>query len=92
MFFKSIDDANRLRSQVSECFERAALPQTIKEVRLVLVDGIITGCCALQHSTMCFVHCVFSSLCVFHHVYPGAAEVAVFCCGGWRPHWCRGCC
>ncbi len=32
MFFKSIDDANRLRSQVSECFERAALPMTSEEV------------------------------------------------------------
>lgn len=32
-FFKSIDDANRLRRQVSECFERAALPQTSQQVR-----------------------------------------------------------
>ena len=27
-FFKSIDDAASLRRHVSECFERAALPQT----------------------------------------------------------------
>ena len=31
-FFKSIDDANRLRRQVSECFERAALPQASQQV------------------------------------------------------------
>ena len=31
-FFKSIDDANRLRRQVSECFERAALPQSSQQV------------------------------------------------------------
>ena len=31
-FFKSIDDANRLRRQVSECFERASLPQASQEV------------------------------------------------------------
>ncbi len=32
-FFKSITDANKLRRQVSECFERAALPNTSQEVR-----------------------------------------------------------
>ena len=32
-FFKSITDANKLRRQVSECFERAALPNTSHEVR-----------------------------------------------------------
>lgn len=32
-FFKSIGDANRLRWQLSECFERAALPYTPEEVR-----------------------------------------------------------
>ncbi len=26
-FFKSITDANKLRRQVSECFERASLPE-----------------------------------------------------------------
>lgn len=31
-FFKSITDANKLRRQVSECFERAALPNTSDEV------------------------------------------------------------
>lgn len=31
-FFKSITDANKLRRQVSECFERAALPNTSQEV------------------------------------------------------------
>jgi NADH:ubiquinone reductase (non-electrogenic) len=33
-FFKSIGDANKLRRQLSECFERAALPYTPPEVRL----------------------------------------------------------
>ena len=32
-FFKSIGDANRLRRQISECFERAALPYTPEDVR-----------------------------------------------------------
>jgi NADH:ubiquinone reductase (non-electrogenic) len=27
-YFKSIEDANKLRSRVSECFERASLPGT----------------------------------------------------------------
>lgn len=31
-FFKNIEDANRLRRRVSECFERASLPQTTEEV------------------------------------------------------------
>lgn len=31
-FFKSITDANKLRRQVSECFERAALPNTSDKV------------------------------------------------------------
>lgn len=34
IFFKSIEDANRLRRQVSECFERAALPHSsVKVIR-----------------------------------------------------------
>jgi hypothetical protein len=32
LFFKGIDDANKLRSQLSECFERSALPYTPVEV------------------------------------------------------------
>ena len=31
-FFKSIEDASKLRRQVSECFERASLPATSPEV------------------------------------------------------------
>ncbi len=31
-YFKSIEDAGRLRARVSECFERAALPATPEEV------------------------------------------------------------
>lgn len=32
IFFKSIEDANRLRRQVSECFERASLPHSSQQV------------------------------------------------------------
>ena len=32
MFFKTVEDAARLRLRISECFERAALPQTTPEV------------------------------------------------------------
>ena len=32
-FFKNIEDASRLRAQVSECFERASLPYTPEDVR-----------------------------------------------------------
>lgn len=44
-FFKSITDANKLRRQVSECFERAALPNTSDEVTLrpVLQCLIVTS-------------------------------------------------
>ena len=31
-FFRSITNANELRRRVSECFERAALPQCTREV------------------------------------------------------------
>lgn len=43
MFFKSIDDANRLRGQVSECFERASLPQTTVEERERLLSFVVVG-------------------------------------------------
>ena len=33
MPFKTVEDAARLRLRISECFERAALPQTTPEVR-----------------------------------------------------------
>ena len=33
MFFKTVEDAARLRLRISECFERAALPQTSPEAR-----------------------------------------------------------
>lgn len=49
MFFKSIDDANRLRSQVSECFERAALPSTTEEVP-------VQPCCARTQRVV--AHCI----------------------------------
>ena len=32
-FFKTVEDAHRLRRHVAECFERASLPQTMQEVR-----------------------------------------------------------
>lgn len=43
MFFKSIDDANKLRQRVSECFERAALPQTPEEERKRLLSFVVCG-------------------------------------------------
>jgi NADH:ubiquinone reductase (non-electrogenic) len=42
-FFKSVEDAARLRLRVSECFERAALPQTTKEERQKLLSFVIVG-------------------------------------------------
>ena len=40
-FFKSITDANKLRRQVSECFERAALPNTSDKVMIITMMKII---------------------------------------------------
>ncbi|KAL3146637.1 tubulin alpha 1 [Trebouxia sp. C0010 RCD-2024] len=42
-FFKSITDANKLRRQVSECFERAALPNTSDEEKKQLLSFLIVG-------------------------------------------------
>lgn len=42
-FFKSIEDAARLRRHVSECFERAALPQTLPEERKRLLSFVVCG-------------------------------------------------
>ncbi len=42
-FFKTVEDASRLRLRVSECFERAALPQTTKEERQKLLSFVIAG-------------------------------------------------
>lgn len=42
-FFKSVEDASKLRLRVSECFERAALPQTTKEERQKLLSFVIVG-------------------------------------------------
>ena len=47
-FFKSITDASKLRRQVSECFERAALPNTSDKVWYHL--PIYAG-----RQTLCFV-------------------------------------
>lgn len=46
-FFKSAEDAALLRRQVSQCFERASLPQTPPEVRFPLV--LQHDCCVTQH-------------------------------------------
>ena len=43
MFFKSVEDAAKLRLRVSECFERAALPQTTSEERRQLLSFVIVG-------------------------------------------------
>lgn len=42
-FFKSIDDAASLRRHVSECFERAALPQTPPEEKDKLLSFVVCG-------------------------------------------------
>lgn len=42
-FFKTVEDASRLRLRVSECFERAALPATSKEERQKLLSFVIVG-------------------------------------------------
>eukprot|EP00798_Chlamydomonas_sp_ICE-L_P004949 gene4949-34725_t len=42
-YFKSIEDANKLRSRLSECFERASLPDTSEEIRVVeLMDHVLS--------------------------------------------------
>jgi len=43
MPFRGIRDATRLRRQVSECFERAALPMTPPEERKKLLSFVIVG-------------------------------------------------
>ncbi|KAL4428590.1 hypothetical protein ABPG77_008902 [Micractinium sp. CCAP 211/92] len=43
MFFKTVEDAARLRLRISECFERAALPQTTAEERKKLLSFVIVG-------------------------------------------------
>eukprot|EP00775_Hariotina_reticulata_P009271 gene9271-9436_t len=42
-FFKSIEDANHLRRRISECFERAALPNTTEEERKQLLSFVVCG-------------------------------------------------
>lgn len=42
-FFKSVEDAAKLRLRISECFERAALPQTTPEERRKLLSFVIVG-------------------------------------------------
>ncbi|GIL56627.1 hypothetical protein Vafri_11967 [Volvox africanus] len=42
-YFKSIEDAGRLRARVSECFERAALPATPEEERKKLLTFVVVG-------------------------------------------------
>lgn len=54
-FFKSITDASRLRRQISECFERAALPYTPDSVRLPYHSV------ASFHVLMCVFHVPFAS-------------------------------
>ncbi|KAL4519751.1 hypothetical protein Ndes2526B_g01679 [Nannochloris sp. 'desiccata'] len=43
LFFKSVEDAGKLRLRVSECFERSALPQTTAEERRKLLSFVIVG-------------------------------------------------
>ncbi|CAD7703445.1 unnamed protein product [Ostreobium quekettii] len=42
-FFKTVEDAHRLRRHVSVCFERASLPQTTEEERRRLLSFVIVG-------------------------------------------------
>ena len=42
-FFKTVEDASKLRLRVSECFERAALPATTAEERAKLLSFVIVG-------------------------------------------------
>ena len=39
-FFKGIRDAVKLRRQISECFERASIPHTPKEVPILTYNAI----------------------------------------------------
>jgi NADH dehydrogenase FAD-containing subunit len=73
-FFKSIDDASRLRSQVSECFERASLPYTPEEVRPHTTSFLVSFCsfCAalpaltwMLHTSGLFLDCPCASWCSF---------------------------
>jgi hypothetical protein len=43
-FFKTIEDATRLRKRISECFERAALP------------NVSRMCCCVTCHTICLSH------------------------------------
>jgi len=43
LFFKSIEDAKKLRLRISECFERAALPYTSDEERAKLLSFVVVG-------------------------------------------------
>jgi len=43
LFFKSIEDAKKLRAQISECFERAALPYTPVEEKEKLLSFVVVG-------------------------------------------------
>ena len=52
-FFKSIDDANRLRRQVSECFERASLPHSSQQVRDEHPSEVPCQSWAAIHSLAC---------------------------------------
>lgn len=42
-FFKTVEDAHRLRVHLTECFEKAALPQTTQEEREKLLSFVIVG-------------------------------------------------
>jgi len=43
LFFKSIEDAKKLRLRISECFERASLPYTSDEERAKLLSFVVVG-------------------------------------------------
>lgn len=53
MFFKTVEDAARLRLRISECFERAALPQTSPEARAGLAAWAGGRCCRRELGRRC---------------------------------------
>ena len=82
MFFKTVEDAARLRLRVSECFERAALPQTTPEVRrtcdtmgISAADAPVGGMFRVAH--MCSA---WPRLCCCH-------LGCRLCAGGWHVPW-----
>ena len=63
-FFKSITDANKLRRQVSECFERAALPNTSDKVMIITMMMIIIIIIIITITTTIII--IITTICPTH--------------------------